>query len=385
MNKIKIAVFGINDGIIGALQEKINPEKAEIVLFLDNDKTKQKLCYMDIPIVPPSRQIVDEYEVEAYLIAALSSYDEVRRQLMKLGVPKEKIHIFWAEDICKYCLGPIEEIDRNFIREVYFEPGWVMKIVEKYKEICDRYLEIPVYEDEGEAWFLQSSLISHACGGIVNQRKIAYTNSKEAFQYSMDKRFKLLECDVLFVGDELTLGHDYKCFYESRREHYAAMTLRELLQQLEQHKEVYCLIDVKWKNHDEYRAAVSQIDKTVSESSAGNSKRQALKRQIVMEVYDETTIRIAKENHFEMIFTQYKNPNWECFMNTAILCHRYHIRAVALAVSSCFLMEKFIKIITDKGIRIFAFSTDSINAYSALRKMNISGIFTNYLTENDIV
>lgn len=383
MRKIRIAVFGINDGIVGALQEKINSEKAEIVLFLDNDETKEGICYRDIPIAAPSREICDEYAVEAYLVAALSSYGAVKRQLMELGITEEMIHIFWAEDICKYCLGSFGKIDRNFIRKIYFEPERTLELVRAYKEIYERYSKIPVYEDETNAWFSKTSLISHACGGVVDHRRMMYTNSKEAFQYSMDKGFKLLECDVLLVGDnELMLGHDYKCFYESSWEHYTMMTVKEFLQRVKQHKEVHCLIDVKWKKHDEYRIAVNRIEEAVFAVSADENESVALKKQIVMEVYDETTIQIAKENNYEMIFTQYKNPDWQCFMNTAVLCYKYNIRAVALAVSSCFLMEKFMKIITDKGIKVFAFSTDSINAYSALKKMRVTGIFTNYLTES---
>ena len=386
MSKIRIAVFGINDGIIGALQEKINPGKAEIVLFLDNDETKHGIRYMNIPIVPPSKQTIDAYAAEAYLVAALSSFGAARRQLLELGVPEEKIHIFWAEDICKFCLGLIGQVDRQFIRQVYFEPEWTMEIVRKYKEIYDCYSKVPVYKDEKDAWFQKSCLISHACGGMVDRRRIMYTNSKEAFQYSMDQGFQLLECDVLMVGDdELMLGHGYKCFYESKWEQYSVMPVRELLERLKQYKEVYCLIDVKWKKHDEYRIAVNKIEEAICEVSTDENERAALKRQIVMEVYDEMTIQIARDKNFEMIFTQYKNPDWQCFMNTVVLCYKYGIRAVALAVSSCFLMEKFMKIITDKGIKVFAFSTDSVNAFSALRKMKVSGIFTNYLTENGSV
>lgn len=131
MSKIRIAVFGISDGILGALQEKINPKKAEIVLFIDNDKTKQELCYRNIPVVPPSKQLFDQYAVDAYLITALSHYEDVRKQLMGLGVSKEKIQVFFAEDIDKFCVGPMGDIDEDFIRQVYFEPGRIMETGKK--------------------------------------------------------------------------------------------------------------------------------------------------------------------------------------------------------------------------------------------------------------
>ena len=47
-------------------------------------------------------------------------------------------------------------------------------------------------------------------------------------------------------------------------------------------------------------------------------------------------------------------------------------------------MKKFLNILTDKNIKIFVFSTDSIEEYSRLRKMGVSGVFTNYLFESNI-
>lgn len=147
-----------------------------------------------------------------------------------------------------------------------------------------------------EAWFHKSSLISHACGGIVNQRRAMYTNSKEAFSYSIQKGFKLLECDVLLVSDdELVLGHDYKCFYESEQEQYTMMTIKELLDGLKQQAETYCLIDVKWENHEEYHIALNKIDRTIDEIAVDEKEASKLKKQVVMEVYDEETIKMAKE------------------------------------------------------------------------------------------
>lgn len=386
MGKMRIAVWGISDGILGAIQAEIDPRKAEIVLFIDNDKTKQGTCYMNVPVVSPLKKVFDEYAIDAYLITVLSAYRDVERQLMNMGVSKEQIHMFVAEDICKFCVGPIDDIDMNFIKQVYFEPNKILGIISQYKETYESYSKIQIYDEDTEAWFHKSSLISHACGGMVGQRKLMYSNSKEAFQYSMDKEFKLLECDVLCVGDnEWILGHDYKCFYEAEQEQYSMMTLKELLERIKQYKDVHCLIDTKWKDHKEYGMIVDEIDKTIKETAIDDNEQSVLKKQIVMEVYDEMTIKIAKEHNFEMIFTQYRNPDWQYFMNTVVLCYKYGIRAIALPVRSCFCMEKFMKIITDKRVKIFTFSTDSLDEYFALKKMGVTGIFTNYLTENDFV
>ena len=40
MKKVRIAIWGISDGISNAITEEINPFNTEIVLFFDNDETK---------------------------------------------------------------------------------------------------------------------------------------------------------------------------------------------------------------------------------------------------------------------------------------------------------------------------------------------------------
>ena len=386
MNKIRIALFGISDVILYAVKNAIDPRKAEIVLFMDNNKMKQGISYMNIPVVAPLGKLINDYSVDVCLVTALSAYEDIRSQLIDVGINKNSVQVFVAEEICKYCLGPIDDIDIELIKRIYFEPDKAIDIVGKYKNIYRHYLDVSPYDRKSEEWFNKSSLISHACGGIVNGRKIMYSNSREAFQYSIDKKFRLIECDMLRMdSDELVLGHDYRCFYEAEESQYSIMTAEELLKLIKEYKEVSCLIDIKWKDCDEYTFFVKEIDKLIENISDDNNEKYTLKSQIVMEVYDEATIRIAKENNFNMIFTQYRNPDWKCFMNTVNLCYKYGVGAIALGVSSCFEMEKFIGIFLNKNIKIFAFSTDSIEEYSALRKMGVTGVFTNYLTENNIV
>ena len=384
MKKIRIAVFGIRDAIWEVIKDEIDPQKAEIVLFLENDETKQGICYMNIPVTAPSEKVFGRYAVDAYLITALSAYGDIKKQLMELGVPAEQIHLFIAKDICKFCLGPVDDVDVNFLKKIYFEPEEIIGIIDRYKEMYEQYSQITVC-GETEGWFQHESLISHACGGCVNGRRLAYSNSKEAFQYCIEKKFRLMECDVLRMDSgELVLGHDYRCFYDADMESYSVMTAEDLLHGMKENKTVSCLIDVKWKDHEEYRLILEELERLVNFVSDSDGEKEELKKRIIMEVYDEATIKLACGRNFQMIFTQYRNSDWRYFMNTAVMCSQYGIRAVALRAASCLEMKKFLNILTDKNIKIFVFSTDSIEEYSRLRKMGVSGVFTNYLFESNI-
>lgn len=382
MDKVRIAVFGISDGIRYALENEIDPRKSEIVLFFDNNPAKQGIRYMNIPIVSPSAEMVARYEIDYILVTALSAYQSIRSQLVSLGILAEQIQVFIAKDIRRYCLGALDNIDMGLIEKIYFKPDEIKRIAIQYQKLYADYARLPVYCDEEGAWFGKSRLISHACGGFVNGKQVAYSNSREAFQEAMDKKFRLFECDIFITDDnELVLGHDYRCFYESERDQYSIMTASELLNSLKAYRETHCIIDVKWQDHKEFVLIVDGINRIIDEIADGQCEKNDLKKRIIIEVYDEETIRYVWKKNFNMIFTQYRNPDWECFMKTVGLCCQYGIKAIALHVVSCFRSEKFLKIFYEKNIKIFAFSTDSIEEYAALRKIGITGAFTNFLSE----
>ncbi|MBD5503039.1 MAG: hypothetical protein HDR09_04595 [Lachnospiraceae bacterium] len=385
MNKIKIAVFGISDVILRAIKSAVDPSRAEMVVFFDNDKIKQEVDYEDIPVLAPSREIISDYSIEYIIVTALSAYEDIRMQLMDLGISKDIIQVFVADELREYCIGSIDDINIDLVKNIYFEPQKRMDIITEYKEIYNQYATALKYEEEEDAWFNKSHFISHACGGIVNGKRMMYSNSKEAFQYSMEKGFRLIECDIMRMdNNELVLAHDYERFYDAEHDEYTMMAVDELLMLLQKYEMVSCLIDVKWNSHDDYAFLVDEINKKIRKLTNSDSEMGLLKKKIIMEVYDEETIKIAKSNEFEMIFTQYRNKKWKCFMDTVNLCHKYDVKVVAMSVEAALQMEKFVKIITDKGIKIFVYSVDNIDEYSAIRKMNIAGVFTNYLVENVI-
>lgn len=383
MFREKIVIFGITDGILNAVRNRIDPRRAEIIAFVDNAKSKQGCSYMGIPVTSLKEICIDD---ECWVIvAALSSYEVVREQLVKYGVDSRKIQPFLSYELCDYCVGSLIGIDIEFIKKIYFEPKRTIRILEEYGEMYEEYSKVMPFEDED--CFTNNTLISHACGGVVNGRRIMFTNSKEAFFYSVEKKFSLIECDVIGIEEEeLVLAHDYSFFYKLKNEDCSMMNMKELLTLMEQHPNVYILIDVKWVTQKEYGLYVSCIDCMMQEMTKNYEAYEKLKRQVIMEVYDEETIKYAYEAGFQMIFTQYRNPEYHCYMNTVNLCNRYHISTIAFEVTHFLENEggKNIKTFLDKNVKIYCHSTDSVDDYKQLRSMGVTGIFTNYLTQEDL-
>ena len=160
--------------------------------------------------MPASKQLVCEKAVDYILVTALSAYEGIKEQLIDMGIEKEKIQVFVAKDMKRYCVGNIDDIDINLIEKIYFEPQKIKNIVTEYRTIFDIYSKIPACEESMDEWYNKGRMISHACGGIVNGKRMMYSNSKEAFEYSVKKKFKLIECDLkrLYNG-ELVLLHDW--------------------------------------------------------------------------------------------------------------------------------------------------------------------------------
>lgn len=382
-SQYNIVIFGITDEILKVIRKEINPGKAKITAFVDNDKSKYGKSFMNIPVVPLEE--IDKAAIDMFVIAALSSYEAVKHQLMSAGVEEENIQPFVTNELTEYELGNLEYINTEFIKKVYFEAGKMQKLLEKYNRTQGRYQQLIPYIDKEGDWFLKSNLISHACGGVVNGKQSMYSNSREAFMYSMEQGFKLVECDLMLMPDgEMLLSHDYWRFWEALEVPYTMMTAKEILSLLKQYPDVSLLIDVKWEDYDTYGECVEKIEQIMTELCVNEAERNKLKSQIVLEVYDEPTIKIAHDNNYEMFFTQYRNPERLSFTNTVYLCYQYGIKVVGLWPEFCYQRKRYLNRITDKNIKIYVYSSDSVEEYKALRKLGVKGIFTNYLTEKDI-
>lgn len=377
MDKIRVIIFGVTELSIKIVQNEIAHENVDIVAFSDNDANKCGVIINNIPVIH-SKEII-KFDYDYILVSAWRFYDQIKEQLLLLGILEEKIDLLFTEKVPYLYPGEICINDDVMLCRMYRYSELIMEKVHKtreYTKLWKDYAEwTPMQHDKTE-WSCKGSMIAHACGGVVNGIKRMYSNSKEALADSLQKGFRLIECDAYgVINGEVVLAHDEIDLYDGYQGAYSLQTFAEFFKVLRQHSEVSALVDIKWRTQQDYKEIVDAIDKVTSKDG---------KQQIILEVYDEQSIIYAKEKGYECFYTQYRNPESVFFIKTVALCYKYDIKAVGFSMKTALApISNYFKIFTDKNIKIFVFSTDSIDEYAKVISKGVSGVFTNYLYERE--
>lgn len=377
--RIKVIIFGATKRSIEILRNEMHQENIEVVAFSDNDKDKWGVVIDNAPIIRPEKVV--DYAYDYVLISAWHSFDEVKKQLVLYGVEESKIDFLYVRGISYlYGRGTVNINDDEVLHKLYLYSDMILEEVQSHVYMEQLWTDYnawqPVNRDcDEDNWSCKGTMIAHACGGIVKGIKRMYSNSKEALQYSLKKGFQLIECDAWgVIGGEVVLAHEAADLYDGHQGAYSLLTIRDMLHEIENYPDVHILVDIKWEKPEEYKKIVDVID------SLANEKQ---KRQIILEVYDEPTIIYAVKKQYQCFYTQYRNSDWRYFIKTAVLCCKYGIGAVGFSIETALSsFGNYFNIFTDKNIRIFVYSTDSVDQYAKLRKRGVSGVFTNYLVEN---
>ncbi|MBR1634290.1 MAG: hypothetical protein IJ682_04410 [Lachnospiraceae bacterium] len=375
MKRTKIAIWGGSLGIWTSVRDTINPFVTEIIAFIDSDRNKHGLVFKGIPIIGIDQ--LNYSEIDYILIAAYSGMNEIIEAL-ESKIEHKKIQPYLSEGLCAYNIGSISSMEWHNTLQLYFQPNRMKKIGESYQELYEEYSAMKPLKSNVQNWFKDKRFIAHACGGYVKDRPLMFSNSKEAFSKTIDLGFELIECDVSMVANrEWILAHSFFNLYDAIEQTYNIFSLSGFLMALNKEPQLTCLFDVKWCNHQEFATFIQDMNKMLDEMPFTHM----IKSQIVVEVYDEATIKMAFDSGYQMIYTQYRNPYAEEYMKTSVLCGKYSIPAVAFPINKA-LADKKIHIFTEKNIAYYAFSTDSPDEYSLLRNKGVQGVFTNYLYEN---
>lgn len=376
--RTKVAIWGITTPIWNVINNTIDPFATEIVTFIDSDEYKQGLVFHGIPII--SIEEFDASAVDYILITAYSGFQDIVRILKSRGVADEKIQIFLSQGLCNYVVGDISKIDWRQTLGLYTVPGRVAKAAEDYVELYAEYSRIEKKTASEHDWFYGKRLISHALGGFVNGVPMMYTNSKEAFAGAIEHGFSLAECDMIHMPNgEWYGGHRYSDIFDAGEKKYNLISLSDIILTLAKNPGLTCLFDIKWDVTEDYREFVMCMNTVVEKFD----NEQELRKQIVLEVYDEDTIKCAYRSGYQMIFTQYRNPERDCYMKSAILCDKYGISVLADGTQVVLKGgRKKTNIWTDKGLNFYVFSTDSPEEISEIRNMGGYGVFTNFLYQS---
>ncbi len=375
--KKRIAVWGITNAIWNSIAKTINPITTEIIAFIDSDIHKQGLVFHGIPIIGFEQLNTDN--VDYILIAAYSGFSSIVASLKSLGVPLAKVKPILSKGLSDYLIGDITTFGWEQTLDLYVEPEVMKKETDYYVSLYDDYSKIRNRSANESEWYYGKHLISHACGGYVNGIPMMYTNSKEAFSGTIDNRYSLIECDVLRMPNgEWWCGHDYADLFYSKEKRYTPLSLNGLILALNNQPALTCLLDAKWNDEDDYSEFVHRLNKILKRISDPES----VKKRIVLEVYNEATIKCAVENEYQMIFTQYRSEERSCYMKSAIIADRYNISVLADAVGLIIgKQKKHVHIWTDKGFDYFAFTTNNPEDASQVRELGGCGVFSDWLCE----
>ena len=382
MGKIKIAVWGITDAIWNDIKRNLDWRRVEIAMFIDNDPYKTDRIFEGKRIWAFGPALLEEIEkVDYILIAAYSGYRQILQLLKDNGIREAKIQLYMSKGLKEYSFGKIERVNSALIREIYHEPGKILDVIENYNYDAAFLDDMPSLEENMNKWYKQNSIIVHACGGYVNNQKVMYSNSKEALETSLDKGVKVIECDVLGIEhDEVICVHDYDRWLDAKEHGCTTQTLEEVLERLVEYPEVYLLIDVKWEKMEEYNYYLSSILESIERIAGEKSEvGRQLKKQIILEVYEEESIKSAQGEGFDVFFTQYRNPDRGDYKKIVRLCLKYNIGIVGYDFRYVQSHNQVLSVFKQKNISVFAYSCDSITEYSKMRRKGLDGIFSNYL------
>lgn len=383
-SRIRIAVWGITDAIWDSLKRTLDPRKMEIVFFIDNNLQRKDENYGGCPVYGFGRETLGRLEqVDYVLVAAYSGYQKIRIQLLSEAYPETKVQLYVTEDICGYDLGEVV-CNNELIDTIYFEPKKMKQSVKHYNKVYGAYKRMRCLPEDTDRWYEHGTLISHACGGYVNGKRAMYTNSAEALDYSLNAGFTLIECDILRDNTgRIILAHDYTNLYEAVQNGYTILQIEQMLIRIKEYKNAYMLIDVKWIDDMDYAAYIREICSLLGQVTKTEEEYNQLKAQIIMEVYDESTIQLAQAAGFDVFFTQYRNPNYRSYMATALLCEKYNIGAIGFGCDYIEKHKRLFPCFKKKNIKIFGFSSDDLEEYATLRKLGGQGIFTNFISHDD--
>lgn len=360
---------------IRIMRRELVLENVNVVAFSDNNLDKCGVMIDNIPIIHSSE--ITNYHFGYVLISAWRSYDAIRKQLISLGVPEKKIDLLYTEKVPYLYQGSICIHDQISLCRIYRYSDLIFKSIQKAKEttaLWEYYTIWKPMQNRKTDWYSKGTMIAHACGGMVKGMKRMYSNSKEALVDSLQKGFQLIECDAYgIINGEVILAHDDADLYDGYQEAFSLQTFGELLEILAGYPDVNVLVDIKWGTQQDYEEIVDAIDNLVDKDK---------KSQIILEVYNEPSIIYAREKGYECFYTQYRNPEAEFFIKTVAMCYKYDIKAVGFPIEMALApISNYFSIFMDKNIKIFVFSTDSIDEYALMRSKGVYGVFTNYLYE----
>lgn len=248
------------------------------------------------------------------------------------------------------------------------------------------FTDYPSIAHTENGWYQDVPLIYHAAGGIDG---LDYTNSKEALEQMLAKENYFIEIDFMYTSDhELICMHEWENQWGSEElptlaeftagkiyGKYTTLTAKELIQYMEQYKDLHIIIDTKEDNQIEIIESLvnlSAYDTNITDRFIIQLYTDGVKAKI-QEVYP------FQDNNF--LFTVYKFG--ARFPNKIMkICYDENISVVTVPYNKW--DDETRDLFLSKGFVIYEHTINRPDLARTLMSKGVHGFYTDFLSEEDL-
>lgn len=237
-------------------------------------------------------------------------------------------------------------------------------------------------------WYNNYSVIAHAMGSVNG---VAYTNSKEAFNASYKKGYRVFEADFSLTSDKkVVLWHDwvedagkyvkekgkkvpsYKFFMSHKIcKKYTPISLSGFVSIMKKYPNIYVVTDSK---ETEYMQVLKQL---VKESK----KNKSILDRVIVQVYDYDQLSKIKKiyNFKNYLFTTYKLGDRRA-TRIGSFCKKNSIPVVGVPPKYAG-DKKYVKTLKSYGLKVYTYTINKTENARYYRGCGIDGIYTDVITK----
>ncbi len=245
------------------------------------------------------------------------------------------------------------------------------------------------FEHSAQAWYLNTRLIYHACGGIDG---LAYTNSREALEQTLADGNRFVEVDFSFTSDgELVCTHDWENSWGFEGQlparefatakifgKYTTLSAADIVRYMADYPDLYIVTDTKEGTKDKEFLGVIQALADLSAPYPGVTER------FIIQLYTGGVKAQVKEiypfDDENFLFTVYKfgsDPN-------LILDVCYKDDISVLTVPTGAFSAETLAFFVSKNIVVFEHTVNRPDLAAAELKKGAHGLYTDFLAAADL-
>lgn len=391
---MKIILWGCTNGIISSCKNAMTHDTL-LVAICDSNSNKWGVSVGGRRVISPDE--IKDYEYDYIVVGALYSFNAIREELVqKYDCDESKIIPLLNGDSHYYYNGNIN-INTSDLEKIFLcDKSKLIEGIEKhnyYNRLLDKHKDCDNKEKDN---YDGTELIAHALGGYVRGEKDEYTNSLNALKYSIENGFTCFEVDIWGVASrkeyDAIVGWNEAVHYEnldmvcgSRLKmqyrcgnNYDYAFVSDLIMMLKEDPERRLIIDLKWNTIKDFAGMLQQLD-SIIDCMVEEERRNDVKNQMILEVFNEETIRIGKLYNWRMYLTDYRDKEGKWFLKSAYLCKTYGISAVMIDVNVFKNNVKYTDIFKSLGIGVLVYTVDDIDEFAFVKSKRVSGCLTNFL------